>query len=61
MPLRRNSAPIDRPAVDLEETRRRFLVAREQIAAHGSADWMSSVREIGRWPSAPQASRHASV
>ena len=30
----RNSASVDRFAVDVEETRRRFLLAREQIASH---------------------------
>jgi hypothetical protein len=50
----RNSAPIDRPAVDLDETRRRFLHAREQIAAHASDEWFVSGREVGRWSSAPR-------
>ena len=52
----RNSAPTAGPAVDLDETRRRFLLAREQLAAHASA---FSVRELGRWSSAPSAPRHA--
>jgi hypothetical protein len=55
MNAHRNSAPNDRPAVDLDETRRRFLLAREQIAAHAS---VFSVRELGRWPSAADAPPH---
>jgi hypothetical protein len=56
----RHSAPTARPAVDLDETRRRFLLAREQIAAHASDDWFFSGREVGRWSSAPGAPRDAS-
>jgi hypothetical protein len=55
MNAHRNSARIDRPAVDLDETQRRFLLAREQIAAHGS---VISMRELGRWPSAADAPLH---
>jgi hypothetical protein len=55
MNAHRNSARIDRPAVDLDETQRRFLLAREQIAAHGS---VVSMRELGRWPSTADAPLH---
>jgi hypothetical protein len=52
MNAHRNAAPIARPAVDLDETRRRFLLAREQLAAHGP---VFSARELGRWSSAADA------
>ena len=52
----RTSTSSARPAVDLDETRRRFLLAREQLAAHASD---SSVRELGRWCAAPRAPQHA--
>ena len=55
MNTHRNSASIARPAVDLDETRRRFLLAREQLAAHAS---VSSARELGQWSSSPDAPRH---
>ena len=55
----RNSVPIARPAVDLDETRRRFLHAREQIAAQGSDEWIFSLRAVGRWSPAPGAPRQA--
>ena len=57
MNVHRNADPNARPAVDLDETRRRFLLAREQLAAHGSA---FSVRELGRWAAAADAPRRAS-
>jgi hypothetical protein len=56
MNAHRTAAPLARPAVDLDETRRRFLLAREQLASHGS---VSSVRELGRWSTAADAPRRA--
>jgi hypothetical protein len=44
------STPTPRPSVDLDETRRRFLLAREQIAAHAPG---FSPRQLSGWSPAP--------
>jgi hypothetical protein len=55
MNTHRNAAPLARSTVDLDETRRRFLLAREQLASHAS---VFSVRALDRW-SLPDAPRRA--
>jgi hypothetical protein len=51
MSITQDEAPARRTSqVDLEETRRRFLMAREQTAQH-----LLSARDLRRTPAPPQA------